>query len=190
MSSRIPSSFVRRFDYRLSSPLLLSRRQWEQLLELAELNHWDPFPLPGFSFSRYRFTINTPAPQRELHVDYDDFVLDISIQIGRDIPPQSSLTFLSDGILLTDDIPPISIVIAFWMLGPYATAVVESYILCFTVLISTLPADLEFQRLVVPTRHNLSSFRFTVPQADMPILPVAWSLVNRFVPDGEPIPVP
>jgi hypothetical protein len=72
MSSRIPSSLVRRFDYRLFRPLPFTRDQWEEMMVLAEQNHWDPFPTPGFSFSGYRYTVYSPGIVRDLIVDYDD----------------------------------------------------------------------------------------------------------------------
>jgi hypothetical protein len=191
MSSRIPSSLVRRFDYRLSSPLLLARQQWERMLELAELNHWGPFPLPGFSFARYRHTIYSHGPyQPDLLVDYDDFVLDFSMQIGARVPANSSFYFLSDNILLADDLAPNSFVMAFWMLGPYTTAVIEPYLLCFTLSVAAVPGDLVFQRLVVPTRYNVSSFRLIFPEEDHPVFAIGSTIVNRFLPEGEPIPVP
>jgi hypothetical protein len=193
MSSRIPSSMVRRFDYRLSRPLIYTREQWEEMLVLAAQNHWDPFPVPGFSFSGYRYTVYSPGVVRDLIVDYDDFVLDFTVQTALS-PPDSSLAFLSDGVTLIDNLDRQAIAIAFWTLGPLTLpAVPQVYILCFSILMNALPGDLCFEKLVQPIRFNTSSVRLQFPSQDPPSPPssvFAFTHVNRFVVNGEPIPIP
>jgi hypothetical protein len=193
MSSRIPSCLVRRFDYRVSFPLLLSRRQWETMLELAEINHWDPFPVPGFSFRMYRYSVLAPLdPPRPFNVDYDDFVLDFAVVFEGPQPENGQLIFLSDGILLADDFAPYSLLIAYWVLGPTPNLGIDLSIVCFTIPLNAIPGDMVFQRMVVPTRYNSSAFRLLFPTAVPATMdrPFANSFVNRFVVNGEPVPMP
>jgi hypothetical protein len=193
MSSRIPSCLVRRFDYRVSSPLLLSRRQWETMLELAEINHWDPFPAPGFSFHSYRYSLVAPLdPPRPFNVDYDDFVLDFAVNFQGTLPDNGQLIFLSDGILLTDDFAPYSLYVAYWILGPTPNHPLDLSVVCFSITNNAVPGDMVFQRMLVPIRHNTSAFRLLFPTAVPPTVtrPFGQSIVNRFIVNGEPVPIP
>jgi hypothetical protein len=160
------------------------------MLELAEVNHWDPYPLPGFSFLRSVHTIFSVQPPRLEWVDYADFVLDFSLELYHPVPANSSLYFLSDGILLTDDLASNSLVFAFWILGPYPPPEIVGYVVCFTIPTASIPDDLDFQPLVVPSHSSVSSFRVSFPAEDNPVAPLGVSMVKRFVPEGEVIPVP
>jgi hypothetical protein len=163
------------------------------MLELARINHWDPYPAPGFSFRGYRYAIPAPLdPPRPFNVDYGDFVLDFAIAFQGSVPDQGQLLFLSDGILLMDDLAPFSLAVAFWVLGPTPNQLLDLSIVCFSISLNAIPGDMVFQRMVVPSRYNASSFRLLFPVAMAAGLdrPFANSVVNRFVVNGESIPVP
>jgi hypothetical protein len=191
MSSRMPSALVRRFDYRVSEPILYSRDQWEALVELAELNHWNPFPLPGLEFYGSASEIYSPGLPIPKIVDFDDFVLDLFLQTTQWSSLDTSLIFLSDDVLLSDHVARQSIVVAFWSITP--SPALTPAILCFSILITDLPGDLQYESQVVPIRLNTSSFRFVFPAQDPPASGAAlygYSHVNRFIVRGEPMPVP
>jgi hypothetical protein len=187
----MPSALVRRFDYRVSEPILYSRSQWEDLVHLAELNHWNPFPLPGLNFYGSEFEIYSPGIPSPKTVDYADFVLDFVVQTTQWSSPDSSLIFLSDDILLSDHIARQSIVVAFWTIRPSPALV--PVILCFSIGITAVPGDMLFETSVSPLRFNTSAFRLVFPAQDPSPPSVAlfgYSHVNRFVVRGEPLPIP
>jgi hypothetical protein len=187
----MPSALVRRFDYRVSEPVLYSRDQWESLVALAELNHWNPFPLPSLHFYGSEFEIYSPGIPRQKIVDYEDFVLDFVLQTTQWSSPDTSLIFLSDDVLLSDHVARQSIVVAFWAISP--TPALAPIILCFSIPLTELPGDLLYESSVSPLRLNTSSFRLVFPEQDPPIPSTAYfgySHVNRFVIHGEPLPIP
>jgi hypothetical protein len=191
MSSRIPSTLVRRFDYRVSEPILYSRSQWEELLRLADLNHWDPYPLPGLTFYGSQFEIYSPGVSIPKMVDYNDFVLDFFLQTTQWSSPDTSLIFLSDDVLLTDHIARQSFVVAFWTILPNLQ--LSPDILCFSILMNDVPGDLLYESHVSPLRLTTSSFRLVFPEQDPPPPSTAYfgySHVNRFLVEGETPPIP
>jgi hypothetical protein len=184
MSSRFPTSLVRRFNHRAGYPVPYTRDQWLEALKLAALNNWRLYGPSTVSVSNVAGMLTTA----ESPLEFSSFVVHFAFRTIEHIYPGISLLYADD--VLIDSLESDLLYVLLVTIHPDPEGQTVR-----AILASHPPGLARHDQFVVITsvelgfENTVSSVVFSFRPDLQPDLPFGMYWLRRFSPSGWPLPV-